>query len=120
MKRIITLSSFILLTTVFLLSCYKERINVIDERYWLSKERGVVVFSSANCPYYIVDTYNGYAVFRAVGYMPYEGDVLYGDMSYYGTRDFYNRTDGSLISADVRDYWLSYGGAQDAIDFYCY
>src|SRR5262249_18995218 len=101
-------------------SCMKQDVLVIDENYWMSKERGVVVFSSSNCPYYVVQTNNGYDVLRSINYRPLEGDVIYGDLSYYGTRDFYDRTDGTLITSEVKDYWLTYNGAQDAINYYCY
>ena len=118
MKKTITLSSLALIVTFLFTSCVKQ--VPFNEGYWLSKERGEVVYSSSACPYYIINTINGYDVIRSISSRPYEGDVLYGDFSYYGVKDIYNRTDGSLISGDVKEYWLTYLGAQDAIDYYCY
>ena len=118
MKRIFTFSTIALFIALFFTSCIKEKI--FDESYWLSKERGEVVYSSSSCAYYIVETNNGYTVIRAISSRPYEGDILYGDFSYYGVKDIYNRTDGTIISGDVKEYWLTYSGAQDAIDYYCY
>jgi len=48
------------------------------------------------------------------------GDVLYGDFNYYGVKDVYNRTEGIIISSDVKEYGLTYNGSQDALDYYCY
>ena len=118
MKRIITLSTLFLAIALVFTSCVKERI--FDESYWLSQERGEVVYSSPSCPYYIVETNNGYTVIRAIGTRPYEGDIVYGDLSHYGVGDLYNRSAGIIISSDVKDYWLTYTGAQDALDYYCY
>ena len=120
MKRFVTLSTLALFTTIFFASCVKRDVLVIDERYWLSKERGIVAYSSSSCPYYVVETVDGYTVMRNLGYKPYEGDVVYGDLSYYGVHDFYNRTDGSITTGEVMNYWLTYGQAQDIVDYYCY
>jgi len=118
MKKIFTLSIFAVLASVILFSCVKQ--STVDESYWLSKERGEVVYSSSSCAYYIVETYNGYAVVRAVDSRPYEGEILYGDFSQYGIVDVYNRSRGILTTADVREYWLTEYGAQQALDYYCY
>ena len=29
-------------------------------------------------------------------------------------------TEGMIISSDVKEYGLTYNGAQDALDYYCY
>ncbi len=80
-----------------------------------------MVYSSPSCDYYIVETYNGYAVIQSgSGYRPFEGTTLYGNFSNTCTRDFYDYSGGNLISGNVRDYWLSYGAAQQALDYYCY
>jgi hypothetical protein len=118
MKKIITLSGLFLFIALAFTSCVKER--VFDEGYWLSQERGEVVYSSSTCPYYIVETRDGYSVIRSMGTRPYEGDILYGDLSHYGVTDLYNRSAGIIISSDVKEYWLTYTGAQDALDYYCY
>jgi hypothetical protein len=119
MKRIITLSSIVLFIAVIFAGCTKQ--GVFDERYWLSKERGEVVYSSYSCSYYLVQTYNGYTVVgTSGGYRPSEGTIVYGDFSSYGVRNIYDRTDGIIITGNVKDYWLTYNGAQDALDYYCY
>ena len=120
MKKIFTLSILTIGLVVFFTGCVKDR-GYIDESYWLSKERGEVVYSDSYCQYYIVETAYGYTVLRAFsGYKPYEGTVVYGNFSNYGTRDFYNRSNGIVFTAEVQDYWLTYFEAQDAVDYYCY
>jgi hypothetical protein len=120
MKRIFTITSFVILTAIVIAGCSK-RDYYYDEDYWLSKERGEVVYSDSFCPYYVVETYNGYTVVRSAdGYAPYEGSIIYGDLSRLGTRDLYNRSDGSIIRGEVTDYWLTYGEAQYLIDHLCY
>ena len=118
MKKIFTLSALALFVALVFTSCGKQ--VPFNESYWLSKERGQVAYSSSSCPYYIVETFNGYTVIRSLGSRPYEGDILYGDFSYYGVKDIYNRSEGFIISGDVKEYWLTYSGAQDALDYYCY
>ncbi len=121
MKKIFTLSGIAAIALLFFSSCTKERLVNVDEGYWLSKERGEVVYSNSYCNYYIVETANGYNVLRSYGgYKPYEGSILYGDFSYTGTRDIYDRTSGIIFSGTITDYWLTYNGAQDAIDYYCH
>ena len=120
MKKIFTLSAFALLISVFLGSCVKTDYNHFDERYWLAKERGEVVYSDSYCSYYVVDTYSGYSVIRAFGgYKPYEGSIIYGDLSYTGTKDMYNRTTGLVFTGTITDTGLSYLEAQDALNYYC-
>jgi hypothetical protein len=118
MKKIFTFSALAVIVTLVFTSCVKQ--VPFDEGYWLSKERGRVVYSSSACPYYVLETVNGYTVVRSISSRPYEGDILYGDFSYYGVKDIYNRSYGTIISGDVKEYWLTYLGAQDAIDYYCY
>jgi len=120
MKKIFTLSILTIGFVIFFTGCVKDR-SYIDESYWLSKERGEVVYSDAYCQYYIVETTYGYTVLRAFGgYKPYEGTVVYGNFSNFGTRDFYNRSGGIVFTAEVQDYGLTYFEAQDAVDYYCY
>ncbi|MBO9659191.1 MAG: hypothetical protein J7527_10240, partial [Chitinophagaceae bacterium] len=88
--------------------------------YWLTKEYGVVVYSDNLCPYYVIETYDGYTVVRSNGYSPYEGDEVYGDLSRLGFRDLYNYTDNSIMRGEITDYWLTYGEAQYLIDNLCY
>lgn len=120
MKKIFTLSVITLISVVFLSSCYKRTYIDQDERYWLSQERGQVVYSSSNCDFYVVQTYNGYEVIHSWdGYRPFEGTILYGNFSNYGSRSFYSPQDGTFVSGEVVDYWLSFGAAQDEINQYC-
>lgn len=120
MKKIFTLSVITLISITFLSSCYKHTYIDQDERYWLSQERGQVVYSSPTCDFYVVQTYNGYEVIHSWdGYRPFEGTILYGNFSSNGSRSFYSPENGALVSGEVIDYWLSYGAAQDEINQYC-
>ena len=121
MKKIFTFSLLAVILSAFLAGCVKQRTD-IDESYWLSKERGTVVYSDPYCEYFIVESINGYSVLHAWngGYKPYEGAVLYGDFSYYGVKEIYNRSQGIIISAEVMEYWLTYYDAQLAAEYYCY
>ncbi len=119
MKKIFTISTLLFAAAIILSGCYKRADYLFDEGYWLSKERGIVVYSG-NCSYYVVETYNGYAIIRSNdGYMPYEGSILYGNFSSSGSRDIYNYSGRMLINGRVQEYWLGYYDAQDAIDYYC-
>ena len=122
MKKIFTISAVLILFTVILAGCSKRSGDYgYDEDYWLSKERGEVVYSDSFCPYFVVETYNGYTVVRSTsGFTPYEGSIIYGNLSLRGYRDLYNRSDGTIITGEVTDYWLTYGDAQYLIDNLCY
>ncbi len=122
MKKIFTISAFLVLSIVLLAGCSKRGgYYEDDESYWLSKESGEVVYSDSYCPYYVVETYNGYTVIRsASGFTPYEGSIIYGDLSRLGVRDMYNRSDGTIVRGEVVDYWMTYGEAQYMIDNLCY
>jgi hypothetical protein len=103
-------------------SCTKEDAvrPPIDETEWLKKERGIVVASTFNCDYFVVETRQGYSVMRSWGgFAPVRGAVLYGDHSQWGVRTFYNRSEGYLMNADVRDTWLPYFQAMDQMQWYC-
>ncbi len=121
MKRIFTLSALAITLTVFLASCIKnDTYYGYDDSYWLTKERGEVVYSDSYCNYYVIETFNGYTIVRSYGgYKPYEGSIVYGNFSNLGTRDMYNRSSGVVFTGTVTDYWLSYIEAQDALDYYC-
>ena len=120
MKRVFTLSLVTIVLVTIFSACVRNR-EYIDESYWLNQERGEVVHSDPYCDYYVVETYSGYTILRSFSnFKPYEGSIVYGDFSRYGLRDFYNRSNGQIITADVKEYWLSYFEAQNAIDFYCY
>ena len=120
MKRIFTLSSLIIVAVVFLSGCVKNQISDNNENYWLSQEKGEVIYSDSYCNYYVVETYNGFNIIRGYGnYKPYEGTILYGNFSNNGTRDFYNYSTGVVFTGTVTDYWLDYYEAQDALDYYC-
>jgi hypothetical protein len=120
MKKVFTLSAIAFVSFIFFTACSKDRYVTVDEGYWLSRERGEVIYSDSYCNYYVVQTNNGYTVIRSYGgYKPFEGSVLYGDFSYSGTGDIYNRSSGVIFTGTVTDYWLSYNGALDAINYYC-
>ena len=120
MKKIFTLSILTIGLFIFFTGCVKNR-EYIDESYWLSKERGEVVLSDPYCQYFVIETNYGYSILRSYnGYKPQEGSIVYGDFSVYGTRDYYNRSNGVIYTADVKEYWLTYYDAQDAINYYCY
>lgn len=121
MKKIFTLSAFLLLVTILISSCYRDNTVVTNnENYWLNKEQGEVVYSDPYCNYYVVETYYGYNIVRAyAGYKPYEGTIVYGNFSSRGTRDMYNYSNRYVFTGSVTDYWLSYNEAQDALDYYC-
>jgi len=119
MKRIFTIFSLAIFSAVVIAGCSK-RDYYNDEDYWLSKERGEVVYSDSFCPYFVVETFNGYTVVRSSsGFTPYEGSVIYGCLSRFGYRDLYNWSDGTVIRGEVTDYWLTYGEAQYLIDNLC-
>ena len=122
MKKIFTIASVLLVAAVVLASCTRRSYNGGDDRdYWLSKENGVVVYSDGYCPYYVIETYNGYTIVEATsGPAPYEGDEIYGNLSSRGYKELYNYTDNSIIRGQVTDYWLSYADAQYIIDNLCY
>ena len=120
MKKIILLSSVVLFTALFLASCVRNAPVNYDENYWLTQERGDVVYSDPYCSYYVVETNYGYTIIRSWGNSrPYEGSVMYGNFGSYGTRDFYNRSGGYLVQGEVVEYDLSYVDAQYAIEYYC-
>ncbi len=119
MKKILllVLPAFLLLT-----ACHRVVYapgEVIDESYWLNRERGVVQYSDAYCSYFMVETYNGFSILKAYGYAPASNVVLYGNLSRPGVQTFYNRTEGYLLQAEVKDYWLSYWDAVDGINWFC-
>lgn len=119
MKRTILLIIPLLLLFV---SCRKQDMvrPPVDESQWLRKERAYVVSSDISCSYFVVETMRGYAVIRMWGGTPpFQGSVLYGDFSYFGVGTFYNRSEGYLFSADVRDWGLTYFAAMDDMDYYC-
>jgi hypothetical protein len=120
MKKIILLSSVVLFTLVLVSSCTRRVDRNFDENYWLSQERGDVVYSDSYCGYYVVETAYGYTVLHnTAGSRPYEGDIMYGYFGNYGVKDFYNYSSGHVIRAEVVEYDLSYIDAQYAVDYYC-
>lgn len=120
MKKIFTIPVITIFSILFLTSCVRDS-TYIDEGYWLTKERGVVVHKDPYCQYFVIETNYGYTILRSVnGYKPYEGAVVYGNFSNYGFRDFYNRSTGIVFTSEVQEYWLDYYEAQNAIEYYCY
>ncbi len=119
MKKILLL---MLPLAILFASCSKEEMvrPPIDETEWLKKERGIVVASDINCDFFVVETARGYNVLRNWGgFPPMRGAVLYGNLSQWGVSTFYNRSEGYLMNADVRDMWMSYFQALDQMKWYC-
>ena len=124
MKKIFTISAVLAFAMVILASCTRRGYDnggQNEQDYWLSKENGVVVYSDGYCPYYVLETYNGYTIVRTVsGPTPFEGDEIYGNLSSRGYKDLYNYSDNSIIRGEITDTWLSYEDAQYIIDNLCY
>ncbi|WP_407525334.1 hypothetical protein PDL71_03365 [Lacibacter sp. MH-610] len=118
MKTLLHITFFSLL---LLTACRKSDLPAapIDESVWLNQERGVVVYADFSCDHFVVETFNGYAIVQNWSLRPFTGDVLYGDFSRWGIRDVYNRSRGTLMRVNVRDYWLNYFSAQDRLSWYC-
>lgn len=120
MKKIFTWPIIAVLAALLFTSCTKERVYPNNTAYWLSQERGDVVYSNNSCGYYVVETNYGYTVVQNLdGLRTYDGDILYGNFGGYGSRNFYNYTADLITRGNVVEYDLSYSGAQAAIDFYC-
>ena len=119
MKKIFTYSIVVVLAALIFTSCTKERVYH-DNAYWLTQERGNVVYSSNSCGYYVVETNYGYTIIRNMdGLRTYDSDVMYGNFGGYGSRDFYNYTANVITRGTVVEYDISYNAAQDAINYYC-
>lgn len=119
MKKIFTYSITAFIAAVLFSSCVKERVYD-DGSYWLSQERGDVVYSNNSCGFYVVETLYGYTIVQNLdGLRTYDGDIMYGNFGGYGTRNFYNYTANIITGGNVVEYDLSYYQAQDAIDYYC-
>lgn len=121
MKKIFTYSILAAFAVVLFTSCRKEAVVVYDDSsYWLSQERGWVVYSNNACGYYVVETNYGYTIIRNLdGLRTYENDVMYGNFGAFGIRSFYNYTADVVTRGDVVEYDLTYNEAQAAIDYYC-
>ncbi|HQY10945.1 MAG: hypothetical protein KTQ13_02500 [Ferruginibacter sp.] len=121
MKKIFTISILAAFAVVLFTSCRKEAVVVYDDSsYWLSQERGWVVYSNNACGYYVVETNYGYTIIRNLdGLRTYENDVMYGNFGAFGIRSFYNYTADVVTRGDVVEYDLTYNEAQAAIDYYC-
>lgn len=119
MKKIFTYSILTVLAAFLFAGCAKEKVYD-NNSYWLSQEKGHVVYSSNSCGYYAVETNYGYTIIHNLdGFRTYEGDLVYGNFGAYGTRNFYNYTAGVITSGNVVDYDLTYNEAQAALDYYC-
>ena len=120
MKKIFTCSIAAVLMALLFTSCAKERVVYDNSSYWLSQERGDVIYSNNFCGYYVVETNYGYSIIQNLdGLRTYEADVMYGNFGGYGTRDFYNYSADLVTSGNVVEYDLTYNEALDAIDYYC-
>jgi hypothetical protein len=53
------------------------------------------------------------------GLSPIRGAVLYGNFNRFGVQTFYNRSEGYLMNADIREYTYSYFQAMDQVNWYC-
>ncbi|MBS1511004.1 MAG: hypothetical protein JST86_09195 [Bacteroidetes bacterium] len=119
MKKIFTYSMMSVLALVLFTSCKKERVYD-NSAYWLTQERGDVVYSNNSCGFYVVETNYGYTIIQNLdGFRTYNGDVMYGNFGGYGSRSFYNYTADVITRGNVVEYDLSYTAAQAAIDYYC-
>ncbi len=119
MKNFFTYSILAASVVALFSSCVKERVYD-DNSYWLSQERGDVVYSSNYCGIYVVETNYGYTIIENLdGFRTYEADLMYGNFGGYGSRQFYNYTADIVTRGNVLEYDLSYYEAQDAIDYYC-
>ena len=120
MKKMLILFLPLMLVLASCTRTYVEPGPVIDERYWLSQERGVVVYSGFDCDFFVVETRYGYTVIRSWGgFTPLRGAVVYGNFSRFGVQSFYNRSEGIIQQGNVIDYWLTYWDAIDLADFEC-
>ncbi|MEO6720714.1 MAG: hypothetical protein ABIN67_10110 [Ferruginibacter sp.] len=120
MKKIFTYSIAAVLVALLFTSCSKERVVYDDNPYWLSQESGEVIYSGNYCGIYVVETNYGYTVVENLnGLRIYQGDVVYGNLGAYGTRDLYNYTANLVTRGNVLEYDLSYDAALDALDYYC-
>ena len=120
MKKILTYSIAAVLVVLLFTSCAKERVVYDDNSYWLSQERGEVIYSSNYCGIYVLETNYGYTLVENLnGLRIYEGDVVYGNFGAYGAREFYNYTANLVTRGNVVEYDLSYNAALDALDYYC-
>ena len=120
MKKLFTYSIAAFLVALLFTSCAKERVVYDDNSYWLSQESGDVIYSSNYCGIYVVETNYGYTVVENLnGLRIYEGDVVYGNLGVYGTRNLYNYTANLVTRGNVVEYDLSYDAALDALDYYC-
>ena len=118
MKKIFTYTITAILAIVLFTSCAKEKPSY--NNYWLSQERGDVVYSYNGCGYFVVETNYGYTIIRNMdGLNTFAGDIMYGNFGGYGARDFYNYTADLVTRGSVVEYDLSYNAALDAIDYYC-
>ena len=121
MKRLYTLL-FLFGAAFFFTSCSKS-INepvYIDETAWLSQDRAIVVASDFSCPFFVLETRNGYSVMRSWGGgTPFQGSILYGNFDRYGVSTYYNRSERMLVQADTRDMWLSYFQAMEMAEWEC-
>jgi hypothetical protein len=122
MKKIFTYSIAAALVAILFTSCVKERVVYDNDNssYWLSQERGDVIYSNNYCGYYVVETNYGYTIIQNLdGLRTYDADVMYGNFAGYGTRNFYNYSADLVTSGHVVEYDLSYNEALDAINYYC-
>jgi len=120
MKKIFTYSITAVLVALLFTSCVKDRVVYDNSSYWLSQERGDVIYSSNSCGFYVVETNYGYTIIQNLdGFRTYEGDVLYGNFGGSGMRDFYNYTADVVTRGNVMEYDLTYYEAMDALDYYC-
>ena len=120
MKKIFTYAVLAAFSVILFSSCRKDKPCYDDSAYWLSQERGDVVYSNNACGFYMVETNYGYTIIQNLdGLRTYDGDIIYGNFGGHGTRDFYNYSANVITLGKVMEYDLSYSQAQAAIDYYC-
>lgn len=91
-----------------------------DEEKQMGKEVGVVVKRFDNCDYFIAETRKGLVILEWMGgYDPDEGDKIRGELSSFGTKDYYiiNKDRTSRLWLD--DYMLSEEDALEKIREEC-
>lgn len=75
--------------------------------------KGIVVYKSSSCDWFIVNTNSGFIVMESYsGYFD-EGDYVIGDIESYGFKNLFNKTRGIEGRVYVEDFQMS---KDDAIE----
>lgn len=82
--------------------------------------RGVVVYRTSGCDYFVVQSPKGYDVLEWYGGSdPDKGDVLSGNFEEYGMHDIQDSTLDDTVTVWVEDYWLSKADALEKLVEHC-